>query len=62
MEFKEIAVESGITGWERVPAFDCDPLFISALSDIIIDSLPILWSVKTKDLVDQIIDEAPKLK
>lgn len=40
MEFKESALEAGITHWERVPAFDCDPKFISALSDIIIEELP----------------------
>ena len=35
MEFKELALEKGITNWERVPAFDCHPQFISAVSDII---------------------------
>ena len=37
MEFKEIAEENGITGWERVPTFNCDPKFITAISDIIFD-------------------------
>jgi len=40
MEFKELAEEAGITGWERVPAFDCHPKFINAISDIIIKELP----------------------
>lgn len=40
MEFKEIALEAGIKHWERVPAFDSHPIFINALSDIIIEELP----------------------
>ena len=40
MEFKELAHNSGIKNWERVPAFNCDPTFISALSDIIVEKIP----------------------
>ena len=40
IEFKELAQESGISNWQRVPAFNCHPKFISALSDIIQEKIP----------------------
>ena len=39
-EYKELAEESGITGWQRVPALNIDPQFINALADMVIDKLP----------------------
>uniref|UniRef100_A0A0D6QTR4 Ferrochelatase n=1 Tax=Araucaria cunninghamii TaxID=56994 RepID=A0A0D6QTR4_ARACU len=40
MEYKELALESGIENWGRVPALGCDPAFISDLADAVIEALP----------------------
>ena len=40
MEYKELALESGIEHWGRVPALGCEPTFISDLADAVIESLP----------------------
>ena len=39
IEYREIATESGITNFRRVPALDTDATFISALSDLVQQSL-----------------------
>ena len=39
MEYRELAEESGITKWGRVPALDTDPTFIADLADAVVDSL-----------------------
>ncbi|XP_002963893.2 ferrochelatase-2, chloroplastic [Selaginella moellendorffii] len=40
MEYRELAEESGITNWRRVPALGCEPTFIADLADAVIESLP----------------------
>tara|TARA_B100000287_G_scaffold87311_1_gene79951 strand:+ start:157 stop:1557 length:1401 start_codon:yes stop_codon:yes gene_type:complete len=40
MEYRELAEESGVEKWGRVPALDTDPLFIDDLADAVIESLP----------------------
>jgi len=40
MEYRELAEESGIKKWGRVPALDTDPLFIDDLADAVIEALP----------------------
>ncbi|XP_020201949.1 ferrochelatase-2, chloroplastic [Cajanus cajan] len=40
VEYKELALESGIEKWGRVPALGCEPTFISDLADAVIESLP----------------------
>merc|ERR1719473_1970243 len=40
MEYAELAHESGITGWERVPALGLEPDFIEDLAGAVIDALP----------------------
>ncbi|XP_057851922.2 ferrochelatase-2, chloroplastic isoform X1 [Cryptomeria japonica] len=44
MEYKELALESGIENWGRVPALGSEPAFISDLADAVIEALP---NVKT---------------
>ncbi|XP_031488336.1 ferrochelatase-2, chloroplastic [Nymphaea colorata] len=41
MEYKELALESGIKNWRRVPALGCKPEFISDLADAAIEALPL---------------------
>lgn len=40
MEYAELAHESGITGWERVPALGLEPDFINDLAGAVVDALP----------------------
>ena len=47
MEYREIAEEAGIETFVRVPALDTAPMFIKALSDLVIQALgdrPVLFS------------------
>ncbi|CAK6692022.1 ferrochelatase [Synechococcus sp. CBW1002] len=39
IEYREIATESGITNFRRVPALDIDPTFISGLADLVQQSM-----------------------
>lgn len=40
MEYKHLALESGIENWGRVPALNCNSTFISDLADAVIEALP----------------------
>lgn len=40
MEYRELALESGIKNWERVPALGLTPSFITDLADAVIEALP----------------------
>ncbi|KAK7354500.1 hypothetical protein VNO80_19964 [Phaseolus coccineus] len=40
MEYKELALESGIKNWARVPALGLAPSFITDLADAVIEALP----------------------
>ena len=40
MEYKHLALESGIENWGRVPALGCTPSFITDLADAVIEALP----------------------
>lgn len=40
MEYKHLALESGITNWGRVPALGCTSSFISDLADAVIEAIP----------------------
>merc|ERR1719353_982652 len=40
MEYREVAEESGIAGWRRVPALGCDQVFITDLAKAAIEALP----------------------
>lgn len=40
MEYKELALESGIENWGRVPALNCTATFITDLADAVIEALP----------------------
>ena len=39
IEYREIAEEAGIHNFKRVPALDTHPMFIEALSDLVVESL-----------------------
>ncbi|KAJ1430330.1 Ferrochelatase, active site [Sesbania bispinosa] len=40
MEYKDLALESGIKNWARVPALGVTPSFITDLADAVIEALP----------------------
>ncbi|XP_047170721.1 ferrochelatase-2, chloroplastic-like isoform X2 [Vigna umbellata] len=50
VEYKELALESGIQNWGRVPALGCEPTFISDLADAVIESLPYVGALAASDL------------
>ncbi|KAJ3675315.1 hypothetical protein LUZ60_004357 [Juncus effusus] len=50
VEYKELALESGIKNWGRVPALGCEPIFISDLADAVIESLPYVGAMAVSNL------------
>ncbi|WCJ37622.1 ferrochelatase 2 [Euphorbia peplus] len=50
VEYKELALESGIEKWGRVPALGCEPMFISDLADAVIESLPYVGAMAVSNL------------
>ncbi|KAF3788490.1 Ferrochelatase-2 [Nymphaea thermarum] len=50
VEYKELALESGIEKFRRVPALGCEPLFISDLADAVIESLPYVGAMAVSNL------------
>ncbi|XP_021299980.1 ferrochelatase-2, chloroplastic-like [Herrania umbratica] len=50
VEYKELAFESGIENWGRVPALGCEPMFISDLADAVIESLPYVGAMAVSNL------------
>lgn len=40
MEYRELAIESGVRFWRRVPALNTDATFIDDLADAVIEALP----------------------
>ncbi|CAN1299937.1 Ferrochelatase-2, chloroplastic [Linum perenne] len=40
MEYRELALESGIENWGRVPALGCTTSFITDLADAVVEALP----------------------
>ena len=50
MEYKELALESGIRDWGRVPALGCEPTFISDLADAVIESLPYVGAMAVSNI------------
>lgn len=50
MEYKELALESGIVNWGRVPALNCEPTFINDLADAVIEALPYVGAMAVSNL------------
>lgn len=49
-EYKELALNTGIEKWGRVPALGCQPTFISDLADAVIESLPYVGAVAVSNI------------
>lgn len=50
MEYRELALESGIRNWGRVPALGVEPGFIADLADAIIEALPYVGAMAVSNL------------
>ncbi|CAM8937236.1 unnamed protein product [Rhodiola kirilowii] len=50
VEYRELALRSGIREWGRVPALGCEPTFISDLADAVIESLPYVGAMAVSNL------------
>ncbi|KAI6691717.1 hypothetical protein NL676_019427 [Syzygium grande] len=50
VEYKELALKSGIEKWGRVPALGCEQTFISDLADAVIESLPYVGAMAVSNL------------
>ncbi|KAK9919287.1 hypothetical protein M0R45_027894 [Rubus argutus] len=50
VEYKELALKSGIEIWGRVPALGCEATFISDLADAVIESLPYVGAMAVSNL------------
>ncbi|KAL7231067.1 hypothetical protein ACSBR2_009360 [Camellia fascicularis] len=50
VEYRELALKSGIDKWGRVPALGCEPTFISDLADAVIESLPYVGAMAVSNL------------
>ncbi|CAN1262570.1 Ferrochelatase-2, chloroplastic [Linum perenne] len=47
MEYRELALESGIENWGRVPALGCTTSFITDLADAVVEALPSAKAIVT---------------
>ncbi|KAL5995402.1 hypothetical protein ACLOJK_025461 [Asimina triloba] len=59
MEYKNLAIESGIQNWGRVPALGCTSSFISDLANAVIEALPSAVAVSTAKDTSQEADSDP---
>ncbi|XP_020531382.1 ferrochelatase-2, chloroplastic isoform X2 [Amborella trichopoda] len=50
VEYKELALKSGIEKWGRVPALGCEAMFISDLADAVIESLPYVGAMAVSNI------------
>ncbi|KAM1118428.1 hypothetical protein ACFX11_042818 [Malus domestica] len=59
MEYRELALESGIENWGRVPALGCTPSFITDLADAVIEALPLATAMSTPQTTSEVVDHDP---
>jgi len=49
-EYQEVAVEAGITSWQRVPALSLEPDFIDDLAEAVVEVLPCIEETPKSDI------------
>lgn len=59
MEYKELALKSGIENWGRVPALNCTSSFITDLADAVIEALPSTMAMTTSTSTEEEFDNDP---
>lgn len=60
MEYRELALESGISEWRRVPALGVNSKFIEDLSEAVIEAVPYMGSISTSSRAAQMRPPADK--
>lgn len=55
MEYRELAHESGIQNWGRVPALNTNPVFIDDLAEAVIEALPYVGSMSGSNPGDAMV-------
>ena len=50
VEYRDLAYESGIKNWGRVPALGCEPRFIDDLADAVVEALPYVGKMASSSL------------
>ncbi|GAV67914.1 Ferrochelatase domain-containing protein [Cephalotus follicularis] len=56
MEYKHLALESGIENWGRVPALNCTSSFIMDLADAVVEALPSAVAMSTTSSITEEAD------
>ncbi|KAL1557321.1 ferrochelatase-2, chloroplastic-like [Salvia divinorum] len=56
MEYKELALESGIIHWGRVPALNCTSSFINDMADAVIEALPSAMAISPSAAAEEADD------
>ena len=59
MEYKHLALESGIENWGRVPALGCTSSFIKDLAEAVIEALPSATTMSTLSSTSIVADLDP---
>uniref|UniRef100_A0A2P2JHF2 Ferrochelatase n=2 Tax=Rhizophora mucronata TaxID=61149 RepID=A0A2P2JHF2_RHIMU len=59
MEYKDLALESGIENWGRVPALGCTSSFITDLADAVIEALPSAKAMSFSSGTSEEVDREP---
>ncbi|GLT97290.1 hypothetical protein SLE2022_148630 [Rubroshorea leprosula] len=59
IEYKELALESGIKNWGRVPALNCTSSFITDLADAVIEALPSAKAMTNSEGTSEEMDNDP---
>ncbi|XP_050212314.1 ferrochelatase-2, chloroplastic-like [Mercurialis annua] len=59
MEYKELALESGVENWGRVPALGCTSSFITDLADAVVEALPSAEAIVTSKSASEEADYDP---
>lgn len=55
MEYRELAHESGIQNWGRVPALNTNPTFIDDLAEAVLEALPYVGSMAGSNPSDAMV-------
>ncbi|CAI5984004.1 unnamed protein product [Closterium sp. NIES-64] len=50
MEYRELALASGVVEWGRVPALGCEPSFIEDLADAVLEALPYVGAMAASSI------------
>ncbi|KAK4754315.1 hypothetical protein SAY87_002419 [Trapa incisa] len=59
MEYRELAIESGIENWARAPTLNCTSSFIIDLADAVVEALPSATAMSTASSKSKDADQDP---